>query len=139
MPVVVPNLHFMGNCAEAMALYARAFGAKQTVLLRYEDADARDFDKPLTGPEQMYVYHAEMELCGQRIMLSDSTDVIPSGADDAVSLTVIMETGEQVEKAYACLREGAAVIHPLSKTTYSGRMVSLRDRFGIRWGIMTET
>lgn len=134
---IVPNLHFRGDCAEAMAAYEKAFGAQITICLRYQDADPADFDEPLTDVQRLYVYHGEMLLCGQRIMMSDETEQKPEGRIP-VSLCISMETPQAVQAAYAVLREGAAVIHPMQTTTYSGAFVSLRDRFGVRWELMVE-
>ena len=42
------------------------------------------------------------------------------------------------KNAYNVLKDGGIVIYPLRKTTYSSCMGSLIDKFGFRWGLMTE-
>ena len=54
-------------------------------------------------------------------------------------LTVMMDTKEQVTRAWEIMKEGSTVIYPLGSTFYSSARVGFVDRFGIRWGIMTET
>ena len=54
-------------------------------------------------------------------------------------LTVMMDTKEQVVMAWDMMKEGSTVIYPLQSTFYSFARVVFIDRFGIRWGIMTET
>lgn len=71
MPILTPVFNTNGCCSEAMALYQEAFGAKIDFILRYADADPRDFDKPLTEARRNMVYHAEMHIGGQRVMFSD--------------------------------------------------------------------
>lgn len=56
----------------------------------------------------------------------------------ALSLTVTMETKDDVEKAFEALKDGAEIIYSLHTTTYSSRTCSLVDKFGFRWIIMTE-
>lgn len=50
----------------------------------------------------------------------------------------MFDTAEEVRHAYESICEGAQIIHPLGSTWYSAARVVLVDRFGIRWGLMTE-
>lgn len=135
--MLTPNLHFAGECEAAMALYARAFGAQRTMLFRYgEHADA--YDPPLQAHEKAYVYHAEMVLCGHRVMMSDERAPRRAGGIP-VSIVATMDTAQQVRDAYDILREGATVVHAMTETSYSSCFVSLVDRYGVRWELMTET
>jgi PhnB protein len=137
MPVLTPVFNFTGNCEEAMALYAKAFGTKPDFLLRYADADPRDFDKPLTDTQKRMIYHAEMHICGQRVMFSDIVEFdLQKGT--ALFLTVTFDTPEDVKGAYEVLKDGATILYPMHSTTYSSCLVSLIDRYGNRWGLMTE-
>jgi PhnB protein len=54
-------------------------------------------------------------------------------------LTVMIDTKEQVINAWETMKEGSTVIYPLGSTFYSSAREVFVDRFGIRWGIMTET
>lgn len=137
MPKAVPNLHFAGQCEAALALYEKALGARRTFMMRYGETDLKALETPLTQAQKAYVYHAEMALYGQRVLLSDDLQGVDSGWIP-VSLTVLFETPEQVHGAYALMREGATVIHEMTETAYSAAFVSLRDRYGVRWELMTE-
>lgn len=117
---VVPNFNFDGQCAEAMALYEKAFGAHTDFVMHYRDADPRDFAQELT----------EAQFC-------DNLDV-PFQTSLALSLTVILDTVEEVQWAFAVLAPGGKVIYPLHSTTYSAQCAVLVDRYGFRWGLMTE-
>jgi PhnB protein len=71
-------------------------------------------------------------------MMSDNLDIdIVWGI--AQFLVITYDTAEEVKKAYEILKEGSTIIYPLKSTTYSSCFVSLIDKFGLRWGIMTET
>ena len=133
---IVPNLHFNGDCEAAMALYERAFEAKRTVFLRYQDADPRDFNQPGNEAFQKYVYHAEMQIGNRRIMLTDHLEEIPAGIN--VSLLISFDHIDPLIKAYSALKQGARILSPLTTTTYSSGFVSLVDRFGVRWELMVE-
>ncbi len=133
---IVPNLHFHGECEAAIELYEQAFGAQRTVFLRYQDADPRDFDLEGNQAYQEYVYHAEMRIGGQRIMLTDHTQALAEGRN--LSLLISFDQKADVLAAYEHLKIGAQILAPLTETTYSGCFVSLIDRYGIRWELMVE-
>lgn len=137
MPIVTPVFNFNGQCEEAIELYKKAFGATVTVFLRYLDADKRDYDKQLTDTQKNMIYHSEMLIGNQRLMLSD---IIEFELTKSISefLTVTFDTADEVRKAYEVLEAGGSVIYPLQSTTYSSCMASLIDKFGFRWGLMTE-
>ena len=70
-------------------------------------------------------------------MMCDNMDV-PFAPSLSLSLVVTKDTKEEVMAAYEALADGATVIYPPHSTTYSSCEVVLIDRFGFRWGVMTE-
>lgn len=137
MLIVTPGFNMEGHCEEAMALYEKAFDARVTVLLRYADADPRDWAAPLTEGQKRMIFHAEMTIGGQRVMFSDMLEFgLAKGT--ALFLVVTFEDAQQVMGAYRVLAEGGTVLYPPHSTTYSSCFASVVDRFGFRWGLMTE-
>lgn len=137
MALITPNFNFNGCCEEALNLYQKAFNAKINCLLRYSEANKDDFDRKLSDEQKNYIYHAELSFGNQRIMLCDNLDV-PLAVSLSLSLTVTFDTKEEVMNAYEILKEGSTTIYPVHKTTYSSCMVVFLDKFGFRWGLMTE-
>lgn len=135
--LVTPTLHFHGQCEEAIGLYQQAFDLRINYIMHYTDADKNDWNIELSEEQQGYVYHAEAYIGEQRIMLSDEIELDPANST-SLFLTVTFETANHVKKAYEVLKDGGTIIHPLRSTTYSSCMVSLLDKFGFRWGFMTE-
>jgi PhnB protein len=133
---IVPNLHFNGDCEKAIELYEAAFGARRLGLLRHEDANPLDIDGQSTTMNPGSIYHAEIMIGDQRIILNDNDEELPSGLN--VSLLVSMDTMEDVKTAYETLKEGATIRVPLRVTTYSRCFVSLIDRYGVRWELIKE-
>ena len=134
---VVPNFHFGGKCGEAIELYKKAFGAEISCLLLYKDAKNEDFDKPLTKEQKNFVYHAEILIGNQRIMMADNLDM-PFATSTSLFLTISMDTKEDVIRAFNIMKDGCKIIYPPHSTTYSSCMVNFIDRYGFRWVIMTE-
>lgn len=135
--VVTPTLHFQGKCEEAIRLYQKAFDLKISHVLYYSDADKRDWDVELSEEQKKFVYHAEAYIGGQRVMLADEMGY-ENAKVTSIFLTVTFDTADEVKQAYKILSEEGTIIYPLHSTTYSSCMGSLVDKFGFRWGLMTE-
>ena len=132
----VPTLNFNGKCREAMEMYQRAFSGEVTALLTY--GEVNDPAYPLKEDQKDWNYHGELTFGNQRIIMSDHVDM-QFDVCYTCFLTAMMDTKEQVAAAWEVMKEGSTVIYPLEATFYSSARVVFVDRFGIRWGIMTET
>lgn len=133
----VPNFHFGGKCREAIEFYQKAFDAKINCLLLYKDAKVEDYNRPLTNEQKNFVYHAEIIIGKQRIMMADNIDM-PFAPSTSLFLTISMDTKEEVIRAFNVMKDGCKIIYPPHSTTYSSCTVNFIDKFGFRWVIMTE-
>ena len=141
MPKITPFLIFGGQCNHAMELYEKAFGAKVTIKTLYSQANPKDFQCN-DEAEKDFVFHAEMTIDRQRIMLCDDSE--GSLGDGMVArstelgICVTFDSADEVKAAYEIMSEGATIYAPMCSTTYSSCYVNLMDKFGIRWALMTE-
>lgn len=109
MASVTPFLWFEDQAAEALALYASAFGVVP--------------EGPGTGPGFVM---ATLSLPGLDLTLFDGGPA-PFGFNESMSLFVSVETQEEVDHLWEALTaEGG---HP-------GRCGWLQDRFGVSWQIV---
>ena len=134
---ITPTLNFGGQCREAIHLYEKAFGGRIACLVSYRDANDPAYMPLLTEEQKDWIYHAELHLGDQRIIMSDHAD-IQFQTCYSNFLTLMYDTKEEVQAAYAVLQEGSTAIYPMAATPYSSCRVVFVDKFGIRWGIMTE-
>lgn len=134
---MVPTLNFGGNCRAAISMYEKAFRGKITCLITYGEANDPKFNALLQEGQEGYVYHSELVLGSQRIILSDHVDIAFQTCYSNF-LTMMFDTKEEVRQAYEIMKEGSTTIYPMEATTYSSCRVVFVDRFGIRWGLMTE-
>lgn len=134
---IIPTFNFSGQCEEALKLYKKAFNAEILCAMRYSDADPDDYHWDLAEEQKNYIYHAELLIGDQKIIMSDNIDV-PFAPNLSSFLTVTFNTPEEVQNAYNILREESKTIYPLGKTSYSALRVVFTDKFGFRWGLMTE-
>jgi len=78
-----------------------------------------------------------MMIGSQRILLCDNLfNDLPRG--HSVCPVVMFKTADEVKAAYHALADGATVISPPGKTTYSPCVVSFIDKFGIHWDLIAE-
>ncbi len=97
----------------------------------------KDGAAPLLDEQENFVYHSEIMIGDYRIMMADNVEPDTS-KNTSFFLTVTFDSADDVKKAYEVLKDGCTIIHPMRSTTYSSCTVSLIDKFGVRWGLMTE-
>ena len=134
---IVPTLNFGGKCREAVHMYEKAFGGRINCLITYGEADDPAYNSKLKEGQKDYIYHSELLLGGQRIIMADHVD-IEFQTCYSNFLTLMFDTKEEVQRAYEVMKEGSKTIYPMEATPYSSCRVVFVDRFGIRWGLMTE-
>ena len=134
MTHVIPNLHFKGNCKQAIELYKKAFGAEAINFIKYADANPQDFSIN-DGNQSDMVYHSEIVIGTNRLMLNDTADDSYQ-TGDSLSLLVHFDTSNEIKAAYEILSEDAVIISPMKSQTYCAHFASLIDKYGIRWDLM---
>lgn len=134
---ITPTLNFGGACREAIKMYEKAFEGKITCLISYREADDPAYMPLLSEEQKDYIYHAELLLGNQRIIMSDHVDIELTVCYSNF-LTIMYDTKEEVQRAYEIMKEGSKTIYEMEATPYSSCRVVFVDKFGIRWGIMTE-
>ena len=133
---ICSDTEFQRKMPEAMEMYQRAFNGEVTAQLTY--GEVNDPAYSLKEDRKDWIYHGELTFGNQRIIMSDHVDM-QFDVCYTCFLTAMMDTKEQVAAAWEVMKEGSTVIYPLEATFYSSARVVFVDRFGIRWGIMTET
>ena len=118
MITITPNFNFDGKCCDAIKLYQKAFGAQITSFIRNGDATWEASYNDLSEKEKEYIYHAEICVGNQRIMMCDNVNV-PFQPSASLSLTVTLDTKEEVIRAFDVMKEEGRIIYPLQSTPYS--------------------
>jgi PhnB protein len=120
--MIMPYLHFKGNCEEAFNFYANAFGANSVRISR------------LNGDPANPVMHAS-------VMLTESGGV--SGADfeedikiSGMEILVLLPSREKVEEILPKLAEGGTVVsrfQPHPPPDDAGGGATVLDKYGYTW------
>jgi len=122
--MLIPILHFEGNCTDAIALYEKAFDTRVA---------AYDYDINIK------VRHAELTIQGQTIYLNDAKKYIHDtfGVNCNTHLTVTFNTPEELLACYRYLKSGDNPM-PFVETPYSKLVGNFVDKFGVLWGFMVR-
>lgn len=130
--MLIPHLHFNGNCKEAISLYEKAFDVKvDSVILNsdYAPEEYKDDDR---------MPHAVMHIHGQKIFLNDRFGKKDTSTDIAVHLIVMFRNKADLLSCYDIMKEESITIDPLETLPYSPLAVQFIDKFGVQWGFMVE-
>ena len=105
---IVPTLNLDGNCREAIHMYEKAFNGKISCLITYGEANDPDYTPLLKEDQKDYIYHSELVLGDQRIIMSDLVEGdIEFQICYSNFLTVMFNTKEEVQQAYEIMKEGS--------------------------------
>lgn len=124
-----PYIHFQGQCAAAMTVYAQIFGSAPPQMMRYADRPgASDAFKASDR-----VMHGQAALFDGTLMGSDD----PPGmeGDPQMGFSVMQsapdfDTGARI---FGELAEGGAVIEPYMPSFFAKGFGMVKDKFGTHW------
>ena len=112
-------LNFTKKAEAALNFYAKVF-----------DYEVRDTD--VDRGENGLITHAELTICGNRLMLSDTeADTHFAG----FTLAIVLSDKSEIKRIYTALSDGAETIMPLAKVDFSECYGILKDKFGVTWQI----
>lgn len=138
---IEPILIFTGQANEALETYVKAFNAELVVKMHFSDADPKDWE--CKEEEKDLIYHSQIKIGNQILMIADDADAIKdgvvkaSGNSFAIDLLINFDSDEELKKAYDVLCDGATITSPLCSTTYCSLTCALVDKFGGRWQLMS--
>ena len=112
-------LNFAGNAEAALYFYANVFGYD------VQDTDVAKGDNGL-------VIHAELSICGNRLMLSDAEEETRFAG---FTLAIVLSDVDEIKRIFTALSDGAKIIMPLAQADFSECYGVLKDKFGVTWQI----
>ena len=124
--MLIPHLHFYGECKKAIALYEEAFNTK---------VDDIDYT------EDNIINHASMKICGQTVFLNDNDEMFnikDIALNYPVHIIIYFKTAEELLACYEILKGDSMADSPFVKTSYSELAGNFKDKFGMLWGFMVS-
>jgi len=128
-----PYLTFNGQCAEAIALYKRAFNTDaQQVMLFSQMPPMPDFTLPDEYKDR--VLQATMTFGGDFIRMSDCGPGHALNQQESERISLSIEAGaDEIKHAFSVLAEEGRIGIPLAETFYSPCAGVVFDKFGVMW------
>ena len=124
-----PYIHFQGNCAEALAAYARIFGSPPPQTMRY--GEAPDASAEAVASDRLI--HGQVQIFDGTLMASD----FPPGDDGEpqMGFSVMQSAPDPAtgERIFEALGDGGTVIQPWGPSFFARGFGMVKDRFGTRW------
>ena len=127
--MLIPVLHFCGDCAEAIALYERAFNTKAETVITNNQFSPDDYSDD-------GIAHAVMSIHGQKVFLVDRFGNKNKTMDCAVRLIVMFESVEELLVCYEFFKTDCIIVDPFEELPYSKLSGLFIDKFGVQWGFM---
>ena len=97
--MVIPHLHFNGNCKEAISFYEKAFNLKADIII---------FDGDYIPNERKNnnkIAHAVMHIHGQKVFLNDRFGKKDTSTDIAIHLIVTFNSKDDLLSCYDKMKE----------------------------------
>ena len=125
---ITPFLMFFGQAEEAMNYYCSVFERSEIVSMQ-------KYGPNQPGAEGT-VIHAVFSLHGQTFMCIDARrEEHAFTLTPAISFWVTCETEAEVDRAFAMLSDGGAVLMPLGEYPFSRKYAWVQDKFGVSWQV----
>jgi PhnB protein len=115
-----------GRCKDALAFYARAFGAKEVTRMPRPDGG---------------IGHAEIQLGDSKIMLADEApkqDAYGPNHYGGSPITLHVYLPDVNATTQQAASAGAKIVRPLADQFYGDRTAGLEDPFGHKWYLSTH-
>ena len=120
--MLIPTLHFCGDCVSAIALYEKAFKTKASIDYKNDNE----------------VRWAEMSIHGQKMYLNDRHDFSNKNRtlDGTVHLMVVFDTVDELLACYEDFKDNSRIVNPFGEAPYCELGGNFIDNFGVLWGFM---
>lgn len=131
---LMPYLFYSGRCEEAIAFYQQALGAERGMQMRFRESPDAVPDGMLEPGFENKIMHAELNVCGTKLLLSDGCD--SKTRFSGFSLALSVPTEAEAHRLFNGLAQGGQVTMPLMKTFWSPCYGMVTDKFNVSWMVM---
>jgi len=130
--MLIPALHFCGNCGEAIALYEKAFNTKAEIIITNGEYSPEEY----AGDNE--IAHSEMTIRGMKVFLNDRFGNKDKNLDCAVHLIVMFESVDELLSCFEYFKDECIIVDHFEELTYSKLAGKFIDKFGVQWGFMVQ-
>ncbi|MCC6536102.1 MAG: glyoxalase/bleomycin resistance/extradiol dioxygenase family protein [Bryobacterales bacterium] len=133
-----PYVNYLGQAADAIALYSAALGAKTEALMRWADLPPQQGEGcqgAPAAPNPEHILHAELRIGDRSLMVSDAPGgQHPSPAESNISIAINYSDLDEAQRAFAALTaNGGKVVMPIADSFWGASFGIAMDPFGVTW------
>lgn len=135
-------LSMNGRAKEALTFYKKQLGAKELLVVTYEEMAQRDPSFQLTEENKHFISHSVLQIGKTKIMIAeesmDPTETVTIGNN--FSLCIQSADLVEIQTLYSNLTSDKRVkiILPLNQIIFSGAYAILEDPFGVQIQLMHD-
>jgi PhnB protein len=129
--MLIPHLHFNGDCTDAIRLYETAFNTKAEFIIKNSE-----YSPTVENADQ--IAHAVMNIHGIKIFLNDRFGNKNRNTDVAVHLIVTFDSTAELLSCYEVMKTDSITIDPFTEFPFTALSIQFIDRFGVQWGFMVK-
>lgn len=129
-------LTFNGNCEEAFNFYKSVFGGEFSYFSRFDSVPKGDRYN-VSDAYKDKVMHVALPIGDSVLMASDCHEDQEASftLGNNFSVSVSVDSKEDVDRIFKSLSEGGVVIMPVNSTFWGDYIGMLTDKFGVNWMI----
>ena len=131
--MLIPTIHFQGNCDEAITFYKETLGAEVKEIAYAKDAPA---DAGMDNLPPNFVMYSEIQLFDTIISMTDGAET--AGGIENFSYMIMFDTADEVTNVFNKLAKGGTIVEPLAPQFFSSMYGFVKDKFGVGWSIGTK-
>ncbi|MGX7150537.1 VOC family protein [Enterococcus ureasiticus] len=135
-------LSMNGRAEEALAFYKKHLGAKELLVVTYEDMAKRDDSFLVTEENKQFISHSVLQIGQTKLMIAeDSMDPTQSfKIGNNFSLCIQSADLVEIETFYSNLTsdDRVKIIVPLNQNVFSGAYGIVEDPFGVQIQLMHD-
>lgn len=134
---VIPYLSFNGTCEEAVLFYQSILGGTITNI-KFKDMPAVD-NMPMNDSMLEKIMHSALTFeDGNVLYFSDTWENAPVKHGDYATIHLVVNSEKDVYDFVEKLSAGGEILMPAERTFWNSVYGSLKDQYGISWGIEFE-
>ena len=128
--MLIPTIHFNGNCDEAITFYKETLNIKVKEVC-YAKAAPPDSGMDKFPPE--FVMHSDLTVFDSPVCMTDGGKGQLNS--DCYSFMIFFDCAEEMTAIFNKLADGGKIIEPLAPQFWSPLYGFVQDKFGVGWSI----
>lgn len=135
-------LSMNGRAGEALAFYKKHLGAKELLVVTYEDMAKRDDSFLVTEENKQFISHSALQIGQTKLMIAEDSMDPTQSFKIGTNFSLCIQSADlvEIETFYSNLTsdDRVKIIVPLNQNVFSGAYGIVEDPFGVQIQLMHD-